>query len=184
MEMSCSTWKHALFPIILLNIPFNIVNTYTMTHINSPPNSIPKSSSRRPNIVDNDMDVRRFHPVNLSRPSNADNRQTVTSDHLSRPLPISTTRKPIQIQPTSHQFKELNPPNPSSRPAQCRLPPDFWCDDPNVAIECTGKMEYCEKYKSHRRSHKFDIKLVEIVNLISKISTDWHSKVAVPIPKS
>jgi len=33
----------------------------------------------------------------------------------------------------------------------CRLPPDFWCDHPDVSLECTGGSRYCRAYKLNRK---------------------------------
>lgn len=53
----------------------------------------------------------------------------------------------------------------------CNLPPDFWCDHPNIALQCTGSIDYCERfinnsffyfsfrYRSNRFGKKLELKL-------------------------
>ena len=43
--------------------------------------------------------------------------------------------------------------------AVCNLPPDFWCDHPKVAIECTGSLQYCDGYRAARAHRPLNLKL-------------------------
>jgi hypothetical protein len=49
-------------------------------------------------------------------------------------------------------------PNVAAQPP-CTLPPDFWCDHPNVTLACTGSLSYCESYKANRAGRKLDLRL-------------------------
>uniref|UniRef100_A0A915D416 Uncharacterized protein n=1 Tax=Ditylenchus dipsaci TaxID=166011 RepID=A0A915D416_9BILA len=41
----------------------------------------------------------------------------------------------------------------------CSLPPDFWCDHPDVALACTGSSVYCDGYKTNRRGRPLQMHL-------------------------
>ncbi|KAI1718412.1 gamma interferon inducible lysosomal thiol reductase (GILT) domain-containing protein [Ditylenchus destructor] len=41
----------------------------------------------------------------------------------------------------------------------CTLPPDFWCDHPDVSAACTGSSLYCDRYKAARRGRPVDLGL-------------------------
>uniref|UniRef100_A0A1I7Y5Z0 Saposin A-type domain-containing protein n=1 Tax=Steinernema glaseri TaxID=37863 RepID=A0A1I7Y5Z0_9BILA len=42
---------------------------------------------------------------------------------------------------------------------QCSLPPDFWCDHPDVERICTGSNTYCENYRFNVPSGKVSMKI-------------------------
>uniref|UniRef100_A0A914Y0F2 Uncharacterized protein n=1 Tax=Panagrolaimus superbus TaxID=310955 RepID=A0A914Y0F2_9BILA len=41
----------------------------------------------------------------------------------------------------------------------CNLPPDFWCDHPKIAIECTGSLQYCDGYRAARAHQPINLRL-------------------------
>uniref|UniRef100_A0A0N4Z7T9 Saposin A-type domain-containing protein n=1 Tax=Parastrongyloides trichosuri TaxID=131310 RepID=A0A0N4Z7T9_PARTI len=42
----------------------------------------------------------------------------------------------------------------------CNLPPDFWCDSEEIALQCTGSLSYCQSYKLNilENNNKIDLK--------------------------
>ncbi|CAD5215379.1 unnamed protein product [Bursaphelenchus xylophilus] len=43
--------------------------------------------------------------------------------------------------------------------AVCNVPPDFWCDNPRIALECTGSLNYCSNYVQNQKNRKMKIEL-------------------------
>jgi hypothetical protein len=43
--------------------------------------------------------------------------------------------------------------------AACNLPPDFWCDHPKIALECTGSLQYCDGYRASRAYRPLQLRL-------------------------
>lgn len=44
--------------------------------------------------------------------------------------------------------------------ALCNLPPDLWCENEEIALKCTGSLDYCANYvANNRRSKPFTVQL-------------------------
>ncbi|CAD5210962.1 unnamed protein product [Bursaphelenchus okinawaensis] len=41
----------------------------------------------------------------------------------------------------------------------CNVPPDFWCENPQIALECTGSLDYCSNYVRNQKDRKIKIEL-------------------------
>ena len=126
-----------IFQQFLISIVFfAAVHSFTVSNLDSTNiRSAPRRLNHGTNIVDNDM------------------HQNVLAT-TKTPSPFSHTQTTV----SGRNF--ANSTTPPSPPLPCHLPPDFWCDDPSLALVCTGgTLAYCEAYKRGRQGRKLEMKL-------------------------
>nr|CAD2195184.1 unnamed protein product [Meloidogyne enterolobii] len=77
-------------------------------------------------------------------------------------LGIKIPTSEIRYQTPNHQIN-YQPSSSLPQSQQCLLPSDFWCDNPNIALICTGgSTTFCNNYRRNKyfNKRKIDLKLV------------------------
>jgi hypothetical protein len=146
------------FALLFLLLQFSCHFVSSFKILNADPAS--SWSPRRP-IVDNDMKMpHQFHHPRHSNSLGARASFFPISSATTQPNAVRfNPTRAFPVAANSTAAVPLSVANDVPFPMPCRLPPDFWCDEPTVALTCTGgTLSFCEAYKRNRRGRKLNMK--------------------------